>query len=981
MVWKNIHPSSLDADTPYDTLQLTDLRNRSIEAGTNFGRANTFWIGGKYGTIQDYRQCRPFVSVTGYACLAAIPWYVPRNLKRLKCDLWLRISNAKLDDTRGESGPLLPVDINVRFLKNGSAGGALFYPLIDAGNGAVWQRVAIDYELGEWTGGSQGGFWDYLVLEFKSQIESNVGTSDVTGNIGKSGIGNRKSYRVLADTAGFYAEGATPAPQGFAPETMATLASEYGVTTPYRVLGVWDHVLSADAGKSMVCWPPNELLVTEAQWVWKVPASYLQVASISVQEVFDDDLTNVEANEVLSLQPAYYSAPFALAADVNDVLSRPEVASAVSQGWPADSSAADGGAKWNNRKYLKRCRATRGGLPARFLVRQGSHTRLPVESFVLRAQLAGVFATGNYYQDETYAETASKSIVGHVTVRATIIQWVGGSEIVVADSGDVVRRLVYVISNKLSKSRWLYNAAWLNKSDDDEPDAFCYGEGLLNLAGAGATTGSLGDAYTSAATLADDDTAVLTDKDGSCVLEFYPTGDFDYRRPYSVRLSVEVTDGPGGKKPNFLDSSISTLRTESDKSPMREAMQVFCVAQGLFTKTAPPIAAGDFNFRGQIRARDLRGILDAQNRARQVWGRRLVLDFDDDLVELDSPSESQVNYTGGQGLDRIDFEFRPVRPEILAAAAPASDKTNFTVEMVAHVGSSVTVIAKFYSVVEGGVTSNTPAFTLTASGSNEWVHTSKIVELDSSPPGEVESYRVRIFAKGEGGTTLDYLAIGEPDTISPAEVGAHRLGADTFVAPVANSANVSEWSGYEAGSILGGAADMARDEFGARVNAVSFDGAADSHSASLDPGTSPIYAVAFSYDVSDATQRNILHHRVGALVNTACRLYVQSGNLYVETRQGGVLTSTLVRSVVATTWYDVVVVLAPGVRRVYVNGVLEVDAAPGALPVGSGTCFVGRGASGGYFDGKIALVDVISGWDKRGVERYIMRRRQMLGSY
>lgn len=956
--WNNLSPFAVSSDYAYSSGILEMLHARGAHASENFGNARVFHFKGGYDGLLDYAS-RPFVSVSGLSCIAAIPWWIPEGLTRIKSEFWVRVSNYEIDKNLGEIDPSenLPIELNVRFLKNFAVAGVEVYPELSAGVGASWIRVELDYDLGEWAGDLRHGFWDYLVLEFRSAIVSTLAGNDIAGTLSSAAMTNRRAFRVIASSQ--YADPGPPAPGIGAPETLCTILSENRVTTPYRIGGVVDHVMRV-SDNEMVIWPPNvQLLEQQASSAWISIASYLQIASWSVQEVFEDTSGGVDSDRQ-SHRPAYARVQSSTGAAINRTLQRKEIASGLSEGWAATSV---GGAGWTDRDYFKRWIATYGTLgSARDMVETVCTISQPTRGITVKAQLAGVYATRDYYQEETYKETFDKSVSGYVTVRTTIIQ-----QGVVFGAESTIKSITFVITNKLSTSKFLYCAAWLNNGGASEPETLVYQEGTLRLEG---PRQAIAAQRVGGRLALDDDSAVLTDPSANYEVEILPATGFDWRLPFEVTVEVEITDGPDGAQPSFKSETASaTLPRGPAGVPFKQVMQVFVVAQSVWSTPSPDVVASEGIVpRDSILASQLRQTLDAQSRSRHAWGTELC--FRPKVYSVSSVSPTQANNVGDEDLSVFDAVFRPVKPDVDAMAL-ASPESSHVVELRAEVTGTAIVYAYLYEIDSTG-TSTVPDITIVADVfDGSLVLGREIVTLKTSPPSDILGYRVRFFASGTGNVTAITLAEVHP---TDAHEGRILASGDLYVAKAVHAAAITSWRGFDSVQLTGTGV-MVRDEFGTLRHAVAFNGSSHSFQAPVTTSGDVAYSIAVNSDVASASPQVAMGHVVGG--NAVCVVFYLSGVLYLQTRHGGVDNVVSLGAASVETWYDVVVLCEGARRAAWVNGKLVLDDAPGALDVGAGDVYVGNST----WDGKLALPAVVHDFDFLAASRYVLRRRQVLGTY
>ena len=956
--WNNLSPAAVAADRPYSSAILEMLAARSAHASENFGNGRVFYFKGGYDGLFDYAS-RPFVSVSGLSCIAAIPWWIPEGLTKIKSEFWVRVSNYDSDKNTGEIDPgsNLPVELNVRFLKNFAVAGIEVFPEITPSVGASWIRVELDYDLGEWSGDLRHGFWDYLVLEFRSSIVSTLAGDDVAGTLSSAAMTNRRAFRVIASAQ--YADPGPPAPDAGAPETLCTILSENRLTTPYRIGGVVDHVMRV-SDNEMVIWPPNQqLLEQQASSAWLSIASYLQIASWSVQEVFEDTSGGI-ASDRQSHRPAYARVQSSNGAAINRTLQRKEIASGLSPGWAATSA---GGAGWTDRDYFRRWIATYGTLgSARDMVETTCTITQPTRGITVKAQLAGVYATRDYYQEETYKETFDKSVVGYVTVRTTITQ----QGVVFADES-TIKSITFVITNKLSTSKFLYCAAWLNNGGASEPETLVYQEGTLRLEG---PRQAIAAQRVGGRVQLDDDSAILTDPSSNYEVEIVPAPGFNWRLPFDVIVEVEITDGPDGAQARFKDETVSARLPRGPLGvPFQQVMQVWVVAEAVWSSPNPDTVGPDGIIpRDWILASHPRQILDAQSRARHAWGTEL--SFQPRGYSVSSVSPTQANNVDDEDLSVFDAVFRPVKPDVDAMAL-ASPESSHVVEIRAEVTGTAIVYAYLYAIDSTG-TSTVPDITIVADVfDGSLVLGREIVTLKASPPSDILSYRVRFFASGTGTVSAITLAEVHP---TDAHEGTILASGDLYVAKALDAASITSWRGFDSVQLTGTGV-MVRDEFGTLRHAVGFNGSSHSFQAPVTTSGDVTYAVAVNSDVASASAQVALGHVVGG--NAVCVVLYWSGVLYLQTRHGGVDDVVSLGAASVETWYDVVVLCEGGRRVAWVNGELVLDDVPGALDVGAGDVYVGNST----WDGKLALPAVVHDLDFLAASRYVLRRRQVLGTY
>lgn len=962
--WNKLSKGAVAADRPYgsDTLRL--LADRTEYADEHFGSAHSINFFGKYGDLEEYLGQRPFVSVSGLSCIAAIPWWISPGLTKIKSEFWVRVSNYEIDDTLGEHDPSadIPVELQVRFLRNFGVASIEVLPRVVVASGALWQRVALEYELGEFTGGLRYGFWDYLVLEMRSSVITTLEGDDVDGTIASAGMTNRNSFRVQA--SGIYTDPGAPAPSPGAQETLCTLISKNRITTPYELGGVVDHVMR-NGNNEMVIWPPNPgLLTVHGESAWTSVAAYLQIASWSVQEVFSG-AAGIVGSDLWSQNPTYARGISSIASGINEVAQRKELVHAVSTGWEAVSAEGSG---WTDRGYYKRWPSTYGSLgSSRVFMAKTCKLRQPTRGITVKGQLAGVYASQTYYEEESFKDTYDKSVSGYVTIRTRIIQ----DGVTYADETEI-KQITFTISNKLSTSKFLYSAAWLHgsPSTSGDPEMLVYTEGTLRLQGPQQTTAT---ARVGGRVDLDDDAAVLTDGESNLEVELVPSAGFDWRRPFDTRVDVEITDGPSGQKASFKKVEMASLLPKAgDLEPLPLVMHCYLVAEAVWSDPAPIRTAPEgITQRDLILASQPRAILDAQTHARHTWGQ--CASINTQAYVVDSLTPTQDDPFGPRGLERFDLVFAPIRPEVEALVG-TDPTTNHILELRAKCGEDAVLYAYLYEVSDDA-TSTTPDLVITATQDGDgYLVGREVIPLKSSPPDEILSYHVRFFAEGEG-DIID-ITLEEVIPAEPTEGTTVEAEGDLYVARAADGVSVESWRNFDAFSVLSGLGDLVRDVFGPRLNAVDFDGTTDGFiAAPVSCGSPVVFAAAFSADVNDSTERDILYFLAGGVKKF--RLFHRSlTGLRVSSTASGFTSEATVQSISTATWYDVVVSFDDGVRRVWVNGVLRQQASVG-IDSGDGALYVGSYLAS--FDGKIGLPAMIKGLDYRDAERYVARRMQLLG--
>jgi hypothetical protein len=987
-IFHPIHPDILSADRPYDTQLLRQIRDRSEYLLGKVGNSYIIHYEGDFGDDpDDYQGVRPYTSVTGWAAHTYVPWRIQPGLKKVIAGMWVRVSNGDLDDDA--EGIELPVDLSLRFLTNRAVAQASVLPVLKTPSGGpVWQYIELELTLQDWTNGLRSGFKDYLVVEFLSHIESNLTADDLDGVVDSAAIDSpRRSHRILSGTSNFYDEGSTTAPEPYTNEASCTITSQRNVST-YHVNGLFDHCLSLDSGDTMVVWPNTQKRLVEeadetgiARFIHKSVAAYIQIASIEITEVYDG-VSSVLEDDTTSHTPTYARVGAANAGDANLVVSRAELVCGPSAGLKAFDATAIGDA-WNDRGYRRRWPQRNGTLtvPRRLIQQEGRVSR-PSSKLTLDAVLVGYYDVQSYYEDEDWNETKKKSPLSNVEIQFRAYQLVDGSETLVGDSGVItLNSRAFVVTNKLSSSHALYTQAWLNKEAATEPEGFAYREGLLVLDSLPQAVAALEGVP--ASNDGGSDTQVLLDDFANIEISLAPNGSFDHRLPIEIRFDVDVLD-----ETSWAEDP-GSLPRNSDGLPEVSLMQMALITHAVWSEPAPDVVAdeGQHILRQLIQGPDWRTTYNTQEDAWRDWGTAIPLRLNDH--EIDSVGYTKDNAAGGEGLERFDIQFKPARPEVMALAAAASDKSIHLVELLTHFSEtspSATIKADFFPSVEAEQAETSADLSLEAgldSSADGWARAWGILELDTSPPDQVDSFRVRLEAKGAGVAQL--VQIREVQTIEARELGTLLAAADIWIGRYADTVDITAWSGFDASEGFASAGNpptMNRDGVGTHIHSATF-GASDVMTASPDIVAGHVYGVLFNVDSSDATERHILEHRRTSGGTTCFRAYVDSSVLYVDTYQGGVTYVTNLGAVSTSTWYDLVVAIQDGMRMIWLDGELVSKEDRGTLTTGKAVAYLGRGNASGTFNGDLAMVDVVGGadWNEFDIARYVYRRRQIHGAY
>lgn len=541
------HTQLLGGDRPVSTHALRALRSEVDNLMSQHYRPCSATVLGDFDTDPTvYLGNRPWASVGGYRSCVVVPFWKNSRLTRVTLARYLRVSNTLLDQDPIE-GPPIAVDIRARLLGNTGEYTNSFL-LGD------WRYLDMSFDLEPPRSTSA---WDWLIIEIRSNAEHVIQMGTDPNWYGGPSLVSFRTPAFVKTTAGFYTgSAATPGPAANANEVSATFLT---TNDSNEIIATIQGHTFAESTEKMRVWPPMKPNAPdeEVALAQKGAASYVQWGSMQVGEEFDNTFSEGQPGTPDSDLQAYQETRARVArnlsADIVEIVSRRELLAFGPMGWRPQGGEVDGEQWWDDRNFVHPWPTVVGNGVRTAIDRTVVSWNPGLDDMSLRMLVSGLYnTTGQYQEDESYTETADKSVRGWVTFTVRIYQAAdeaGAVPALIFDSGDITRQLRYVFTNKGDFAAHHLICAHYSFAKSDLGVGACHDEGLLYL-----PKGS--SPYPA-------DTGLLTLEGNVVTLDLLDTG-VNGKLPFRVELDMEVTNGPSGEVAEFLDPDVAETVPRGD---------------------------------------------------------------------------------------------------------------------------------------------------------------------------------------------------------------------------------------------------------------------------------------------------------------------------------------------------------------------------------------------------------------------------------
>lgn len=363
---------------------------------------------------------RPFVSVTGWASILQIPWYVGRGLRRLTLRAFVRLG-AGNDSGEGVPNTGWAGYLRARLLGREPSDAHAVQPVrvtASAYSKFGWQYVEWTYDLGA----GVDGVFDILSLEIKTEIPNRSWSAADIGIIATSTINTdfstRRQDRVSV-TTDMYDQGfAASAPTGNTSESTASLLVAFND----KILGMVDHVAAGTNKRQIYIWPPAADAESEAMKVKLSYASWFQFRTFEIEEEYDAPTPAAALYQ--SHRPPASEMALTLADDLQRLCSRKMLLGADHAGYYTHELSTGpnlwNDAAWQDRNYMR--------MHPHVVGDKGPHStfisiipaRVP-RTIDVALSMIGYYMS-LYREAEVAQETMDKSVTGYVVVSVALKQ-------------------------------------------------------------------------------------------------------------------------------------------------------------------------------------------------------------------------------------------------------------------------------------------------------------------------------------------------------------------------------------------------------------------------------------------------------------------------------------------------------------------------------------------------------------------------------